>query len=119
MDDKLRRTGRTTRALAAAFRLAFSGRRVVFVVHDPRMWDYCKPILKDLGADRMNNAHKVATFYGRGIADGTITFVPLSGPDVERSTFTVQGWAPENTIWDHEAVRQAHNHIIQRYHEYG
>lgn len=107
-----RQTGRTTRALAKAFRAAFNGEHVAFVVGHPGDFRYCRPILYDMGAERFSESLRRVT-----VQDGSITFKMWNAEDVDRYTFNVQGWRGP-VIWDHDAVRMAYNHVLERYHEH-
>lgn len=108
-----RRSGRTTRMLAAAAAKVYSGGFAIVIL--PRgCFEYCVPILKDLGATYICKTRRIAEFG----ANSKIHFKVLSDPDVRTECFEVIGVKDENVFWDHEAVRQAYNQAIQRYHEY-
>lgn len=108
-----RRSGRTTRMLAAALAKVYNGGTAVVVV--PRgAFDYCVPILRDLGATYIHKWQRYAEF-GKG---SKIEIRVIGDPTVKSEYFEVEGFRPEYVFWDHEAVRQAHNQVIQRYHEY-
>lgn len=108
-----RRSGRTRGMLAAAMRQCFGGRCVYVVVHDVGgMFNYCVPILQDMGATRIRNQDKIVEF-GHGCE---LCFISSEGPTI--NGFELGGTHPDNVFWDHEAVRRKFNHIIQRFHEY-
>lgn len=100
--------------LAAAMRKCFDGGAVAVVI--PRgLFDYIVPILRDMGATTVNRSQHVATFG----ANAKMYFYMLSNDDMVRPEFLeVRGYSPDYTFWDHEAVRQAYNRVIARYHEY-
>lgn len=99
--------------LASAMRRCFDGRTVFVVLPSLGMFNYCLPILAAMGSTRTrHNQHSVE--FGVGCE---IRFLGLES-SMLGSSFDVRGVHAENTFWDHEAVRQRYNHIIQRYHEY-
>lgn len=108
-----RRSGRTTRMLAAAMRHCFDG-GVSFVVIPRGMFEELKPVLKDMGATYICQHRRFAEF-GK---DAKIQFKVLQDEDVNTETFEVRGIKEEHVFWDHEAVRQAHNRTLMKYHEY-
>lgn len=108
-----RRSGRTTRMLAAAIASVYRG-GIAYVVLPRGLWQYAVPILKDLGASYVCPHRRFAEFG----ADSKIYFKQLSDPDVNPEMFEIRGVRSENIFWDHEAIRQANNRVIQRYHEY-
>lgn len=109
-----RRSGRTTKALAAAFRLAYEGRHVVFVSPNPDFFKYCKRILEDLGATSFNfNVQKCR------VMDGSILFLQWDDSQhVDPRTFLVKMVPEANVVWDHESVRRAHNRALVKFHEW-
>lgn len=78
------------------------------------LFEYCCPILKDLGATYICKTRRFAEFG----ANSKIYFKVLHDQDVDPETFEIRGVREEHTFWDHEAVRQAHNRTIMKYHEY-
>lgn len=117
-DNKMRwdkrRSGRTRGMLAAAMRQCFAGRHVYIVVHDlGSMFNYCVPILQDMGATRIRNQDKIVEF-GHGCE---LIFIGLDNNKVG-PMFAIEGVHDENVFWDHEAVRRKFNHVIRRFHEY-
>lgn len=108
-----RRSGRTTKMLAAAMRQCYDGGTSVVVL--PR-GDFEKaiPILKDLGATYICKFRRFAEF-GK---DSKIVFMVPQDKDVDTDNLEVRGFREQYTFWDHEAVRQAHNRVIMKYHEY-
>lgn len=110
-DNRL--TGRTTRMLAAAVACALENGHAYVII--PRgLWQYCEPILKDFGATSVNHSRYTAHF-----GSDTIYFFNQHSDIVKKDgSFEVRGIKSELVFWDHEAIRQCHNHIIMRYHEY-
>lgn len=108
-----RRSGRTTRMLAAAMRRCFSD-RVSIVVLARGDFEHVIPILRDLGATYVCKTRRLAKFG----EDSTMYFKVPNDKDVISEAFLIQGYREEATFWDHEAVRQAHNRILMKYHEY-
>lgn len=99
--------------LTAALRHCFHGGKSYVVI--PRgTFEYCIPILKDLGATYVCRTRYFAEF-GKG---SVIQFKVLHSQDVDPETLEVRGIREEHVFWDHEAVRQAHNRILMKYHEY-
>lgn len=109
-----RRSGRTTRMLAAAFRRAFDGNHVFVVMHDGYVTDYMIAILRDLGVAGWDRR----TGSGRIGAGSSVTLIPMHSNKVDTATLLLDGVAEENVFWDHEAVRRAHNRILSKYHEW-
>jgi hypothetical protein len=109
-----RRSGRTTKMLAAAMRRCFDGRHVYVVLPNTSMLEYCIDILEDMGATRIRPVTKIVEF-GSGCELHLIT---LNSQAIAPHSFELKGIHDENVFWDHEAVRQRNNHILQRYHEY-
>lgn len=102
--------------LAAAMRKCFDGGRS-YVVLPRGLFDYIVPILRDMGATTINKSQYVASFG----SDAKIQFLFLSNDGrnlINPEFLEVKGVSPEYVFWDHEAIRQAHNHVIRKYHEY-
>lgn len=112
-----RRSGRTTRMLAAAFARAYAGNRVAVVIPEPTMFKYCAPILRDLGVTRISEQNHLA-MVGSGTGAGVIYFVNYNSEEIVSGTFGVKDFHPDNVFWDHESVRRACNRIIEEYHRY-
>lgn len=110
-DNRL--SGRTTKMLAAAMRHCYDG-SPCFVVLPKGLWDYCVPILRDLGASYIGQAPRVADF-GKG---SRIQFITIDNTMVNRNELSLRGIREEHVFWDHEAVRQIYNRAIGKYHEY-
>jgi hypothetical protein len=99
--------------LAAAMRQCFGQRQVYVVVSGVKnMFDYCSPILQDMGATRLHPSRQMAEF-GSGCE---MFFISYEAPTIVG--FELMGVHQENVFWDHEAVRRKYNQIIQRFHEY-
>lgn len=117
MDNRLRwdkrRSGRTTKMLAAAMRRCFSGRHVYVVVGTDGMFNYCVNILRDMGATKVFHSMRCVEF-GEGCR---IYFIGLKNALIT-SDFELRGIHDDNVFWDHDAVRQRYNQILQRFHEY-
>lgn len=108
-----RRSGRTTKMLAAAMRKCYDGGDVYVVI--PRgTWEKIVPTLKDLGATYICHAPKMAKFG----ADARMHFIAPENNAIDRDSLWIKGIKEENTFWDHEAVRQVFNRVLQKYHEY-
>lgn len=108
-----RRSGRTTRMLAAAIASVYKG-GTAHVVLPRGMWENIVPTLKDLGASRIASAPRFADF-GEG---SRLYFLTIDNPSVDRSNLSLRGIKDEAVFWDHEAVRQMYNPILMKYHEY-
>jgi hypothetical protein len=100
--------------LAAAMRQCFGGRHVYVVVPNKEFYEYCIPILQDMGATGIWPTMRCVEF-GTGCR---MYFILPDNPKIVKGTFEVEGVHDSNTFWDHEAVRRKYNHILQRYHEY-
>lgn len=118
-DINHRRTGRTTRMLAEAFRRAFHGDTVVVVAPGTRPQDfmaYCIPILMDMGACKVNRpCSRVDVGYGPKA--GAIFFRTRNDELFDRETLTFRGMRGM-VLFDHEAVRQMFNRALEMYHEW-
>lgn len=108
-----RQSGRTTKMLAAAMRHCYDG-SPSFVVLPRGLWEYCVPILRDLGATYIGQAPRVADF-GKG---SRIQFITIDNGAVIGKDLALRGIKEEHVFWDHEAIRQLHNRAIGKYHEY-
>lgn len=72
------------------------------------------PILRDMGATAIGHAPRYADF-GKG---SRIQFITVDNQLVDARDLSLRGIKEEHVFWDHEAVRQFHNRVIGKYHEY-
>jgi len=116
-DINHRRTGRTTRMLAAAFRAAYNGETVTILAPGTgptAFMAYCVPILMDMGACKVNKqTHRVDVGYGPKA--GRIFFRTRNDELFDSETMTFRG-TPGVFMFDHEAIRQMFNRALEMYH---
>lgn len=110
-----RQSGRTTKMLMAALRLAKDGVEVIVVLENQDKVRNHVAFLTSQDYGGIYTNHKGYTTGGR---KGLIQFRSMSNPDVNLKTLQIKGIRPENIFWDHEVVRLTHNRIIQEFHRY-
>lgn len=118
-DINHRRTGRTTRMLAEAFRRAYNGETVTILAPGTGptgFFEYCIPILMDMGACKANRAC-VRVDVGYGPKAGRIFFRTRNDELFDRETMTFRG-TPGTVLYDHEAIRQMFQRCLEMYHEW-
>lgn len=112
-----RQSGRTTKAIMAACRWAAeNAATATFVLHSGAIMPYIGGVIRRVDPNG-HYENETKTYH---LSDGgKVQFTTMKNRAVRMDILSINHVAPDSVFFDHEAIRVAHNRILQEFHRYG